>query len=114
MAKNGKQNTTTGGSSDGSAPVHGLDELRATGGGTRQRQHPVAQAGFSISNFGTGPSADAYRQHAQAAAAAASAVNEGAPDGSGPAIGYDDLVAGRGGRPSGLGSSDPSSLEAQG
>ncbi len=110
MSKRGtnQQSTTSGGSGDGSAPVRGLDELHA-GGGTRQRQHPVVQAGFSTSNFGTGPAADDYRRHAEAAAAAARAVNAGDPDGSGPAPGYDAYVAGRGSKPVST-CADPSSL----
>jgi hypothetical protein len=100
-------------SGGGCGPVPGLAEFLAAGGGTRQRQHPVAQARFSESAVGSGPSADAYREHAAAARVAASAVNAGVPDGSGLAPGYDAFVAGRGGKPSGLGSSDPSSLEGQ-
>jgi hypothetical protein len=106
MSKRGTnpQNTTTGGSSDGSAPVHGLD-LLAGSGGTKQRQYPVVEADFSDSR--SGPSIDAYRDFERISRDAARAVNAGVPDGSGPAPGYDALGADKGGRPTGAASSDP-------
>jgi hypothetical protein len=94
-------------SSDGSAPAIGELVSEASGAKPRRRTVP---AGFSTSNFGTGPSADAYRQHAEAAAQAAAAYNTGAADGSAPVPGLEEYVAGNGSGRAVTSWADPSSL----
>jgi hypothetical protein len=76
---------------DGSKLPHG--ELISEAD-SKPRNHPKVASGFSTSNFGTGPAADDYRRHAEAAAAAARAVNDGAADGSAPAPGLEALLSG--------------------
>jgi len=78
-------------SDDGSKLPHGefLTEADAL-----PRNHPVTSAGFSSSGFGAGPSADAYRQHAEAAAREAAKLNTGAADGSAPVPGLEEYLGG--------------------
>jgi len=96
-------------SGDGSAPAIG--EL-VTETDAKPRNHRAIPAGFSTSNFGSGPSADAYAEHARAAAQAAAASNSGAPDGSAPVPGLDSPIPPGGSGTSGSGNTwaDPSSL----
>jgi hypothetical protein len=101
------------GSGDGSAPAIG--ELVSESSGAKPSQRPVAPAGFSQSNFGSGPSADRYREHAAAGARAAGAVNDGAPDDSGPVPGLDAPTPPGGSGVTGSGNTwaDSSSLTSQ-
>jgi hypothetical protein len=100
------------GSTDGSAPAIG--EL-VTKADAKPRQRPAAQAGFTESGFGSGPSQDLYRQRVAEARAATSAVNEGAADGSGPVPGLDSPTppGGHGVTGSGNTWADSSSLGGQ-
>jgi hypothetical protein len=114
MAQNGKQNTTTGGSADGSAPVHGLAEFQAAGGGTRTPRQP--RRGDQTAGITTDPTRSPDMDMVNnAARMGQSLVNSGASDsdGAGPVSDPGGLLSHGGGRPSGATSSDPSSLQAQ-